>query len=461
MTRAAAVGLAGVLLLGGAAPAAGQSQEPPVTRLLADLIAASAVIGPGETGDHRNHFVPGLETVGVVHELNRAIAIQAASFPLGPISAVVVSRGRPAEEAPLIGAGYTDSAFSIGANRMLFGVSYQTTTFDTFDDLDLRHNPINLYIPHAPAIGDESDRDMMHQVVSLRLNRKVIAFSLDYGWRNRIDVGIVLPIVQMAADARVTTHIVRTASSQRPAVHEFDIIDRGNRTFPRYCAPLEVPAVDLSSLQCNGSSTARGIGDIVGRAKVNLTGGSAGTVAFAVDVRLPTGNKDELIGLGALQVRPAVVVSVDGGRIGARARADYTWSDGELSDELAGRGGAINLDIPDEIGVSVGVDADIARRTTVAFDVIGRMITDLESFSTGTVVFPSRGPGALPSADFIGDEALRLDGTRDLTQIMASLGLRVDIPGGVVAQVNALFPVSKGSGLLPQPMAVFSLTKRY
>ena len=432
-----------------------------MTRLLADLIAASAVIDAGESGNHRTHFVPGLETVGVVHALNRAIALQAASFPLGPVSAVVVSRGRTGEQEPLVGAGYTDTAFSLGASRMLFGVSYQTTTFDTFDDLDLRHNPVNLYIPHAPVTGDESDRDMMHQVVSLRLNRKVVAFSLDYGWRNRVDVGVVIPVVQMAADARVTTHLVRTASSQRPAVHEFDIIDRANRTLPRYCAVLEVPAVDLSSLQCNGSSTARGIGDILGRAKVTLAGGSTGAVAFAVDVRLPTGNKDELLGLGALQVRPAVVFSVDAGRVGARARADYTWSEGELSDELAGSAAGINLDIPDEIGVSVGIDADIARRTTVALDLIGRMVTDLESFSTSTVIFPSRGPGGLPSADFIGDDALRLDGTRDLTQLMAALGLRIDIPGGVVAQVSALFPVTKGSGLLPQPMAVFSLTKRY
>ena len=46
-------------------------------------------------------------------------------------------------------------------------------------------------------------------------------------------------------------------------------------------------------------------------------------------------------------------------------------------------------------------------------------------------------------------------------QMLAALGLRVDIPGGVVAQVNALFPVTSGAGLRPQPMAVFSLTKRY
>jgi hypothetical protein len=187
MTRAGSIALAGFLVLCGAAPAAGQAQEPPVTRLLADLIAASAVIGPGETGDHRLHFVPTLDTIGVVHELNRAIALQAASFPLGPVGAVVTSRGRSGAQEPLFAAGYTDTAFSLGGSRMLFGVSYQTTTFDTFDDLDLRHNPINLYIPHAPgATGDVSDRDMMHQVVSLRLNRKVVAFSLDYGWRDRV-----------------------------------------------------------------------------------------------------------------------------------------------------------------------------------------------------------------------------------------------------------------------------------
>jgi hypothetical protein len=459
MKRAAASGAAGVLLLLGAAPAA--AQEPPITRLLAELVAASAVIGQGTTGDHREHFVPGLNTVGVLHELNRAMALQAATFPMGPTSAVVVSRRRDAaEQAPLFGAGYTDTAFSLGARRLLFGVAYQTTTFDTFDDLDLRASPINLYIPHAPVTGDESDRDMMQQVVSLRLNRKVIAFSLDYGWRNRLDVGVVIPIVQMAADARVTTNLVRTASPQIEAVHEFDVIERANRTLPRYCAPLEIPPVNPLTLQCHGSSTARGIGDIVFRGKVNVVGAATAALAVGVDVRLPSGNADELIGLGALQVKPAVIFSVDAGRVGARLRADYTWSEGELSERLADSLPGVDRSVPDEIGLNVGIDADIAPRTTIALDLIGRLISDLQQFSTGTVVFPSRGPGGLPSASFIGDDALRLDGTRDLTQIMAALGLRADIPGGIMAQVSALFPVS-GGGLRPQPMAVFSLTKRY
>ena len=447
-----------VVLLAAAVPAA--AQEPPVSRLVPELIASAAVIGRGETGDHREHFLPGLSTLGVIHELNRSIALQAAGFPLGPVSPVVSSRGRSGTEQPaLFGAGYTQTAFGLGPKRLLFSVSYQTTTFDTFDDLDLRDSPIHLYIPHAPVTGDDSDRDMLHQVVSLRLNRKTVAFALNYGVGPRIDLGVVLPVVQVAAEARVTTHIVRTASAQNPAVHEFDIIDRANRTFPRYCSDQEVPAPSQTSLECAGSSTARGIGDLLFRGKFALVNASATALAFSVDVRLPTGDADELIGLGATQVTPALAWSLDAGRIGARARAEYTWSEGDLSSRLAEGAEGLDLNVPDEIGLGIGIDADIAPRTTLALDVLGRRTTNMRQFSTGTLVFPGRGPGAAP-ADFIGEDALVQGDTRTLTQVMAALGLRFDVPGGVVAQVSALIPVS-GGGLQPQSMAVFSLTKRY
>lgn len=461
MTRAAAICTAAVLFLAGAAPAAAQAQEPPVSRLIPDLVNISAVINKGETGDHREHFVPGLSSAGVIYELNRAIALQSAGFPLGPTSAVVVSRGPTGANQPrLFGAGYTDTAFSLGSGDLLFSVAYQTTTFEKFDDIGLRNSEMNLYIPHAPVTGDVSDRDMMRQVLSFRLNRKVISFTLGYGWRDRVDVGVVVPIEQIAAEARVTSYIVRTASDQTPAVHEFDIIDRANRTFPRACSPIaQLEIIDPKELECHGSSTARGIGDIMVRGKVKLFG-AASALAVAVDLRLPTGNSDEWLGLGATQVRPALVWSLDAGRVGARARADYTWSNGDLSSRLAEGADGLDLSVPDEIGLGFGIDADIAPRTTLALDLFGRRISDMRQFSSGDAVFPSRGAGPLPSAPFVVDDALLLGGSRDLTQVMAALGMRFDIPGGVMAQVSALVPVS-GGGLQPQSMAVFSLTKRY
>jgi hypothetical protein len=434
------------------------AQQAPVSRLLPEMVKIAAVVGRGETGDHSQHFIPGLFESRAVFEINRAILFQAASFPLGPTATVVTTRGTGSEPR-LFGPGYTDTAFSLGRKRLLFSLSYQSTTFGKFDDLKLRDSGLRLYLPHASVTGDVSDRDLLQETVSIRLNQKVAAFSLAYGFGGRFDVAVVVPVVQMLSDVRVQSLVFRTASAQTPAVHEYNNLDGASRVNPRYCQDNpEIPG-DTDLLECRGTSQARGIGDLVLRGKATLMQNS-GALAVSVDVRFATGDADNLIGLGATQVKPAVVWSVDAGRIGARARAEYTWSNGSLTSKLGEDVANIDLDVPDELGLGLGIDADIARRTTVSVDVIGRRLTKIRQFSRGTVTFPSRGPGPLPSAPFTADDALLVGDPRDLTQVLTAVGLRFDLGGGVTAQASALIPSSQG-GLQSQTTAVFSLTKRY
>jgi hypothetical protein len=443
--------VAASLLLASAAPAA--AQEPPVSRLLPEMINISAVIGRGETGDHRQHFIPLLFASEAVPEVNRTVLSQAAAFPLEPMS-IVVNRRPPGAPPRYFGAGYTDIAFSLGP-KLLLSVSYQSMTFDKIDDIDLRGSGLVFYVPHAAVTGDQSDRDMMQQIASMRLSRKSALFSLSRGWGDRFDARIVVPIVQMSADVRVVSHLIRTASSQSLGPHAYDDIDGASSTLARFCAFGE----SADALECNGSSTARGIGDIGLRGKFTLFQGSS-ALAVALDARLPTGSADELIGLGATQVKPALFWSVDAGRVGVRFRADYTWSQGDLTPRLAEEAPTLDLSVPDEIGVGIGIDTEVAPRTKLSVDVLARQIDQVREFSSGSVVFPSRGPGSLPSTAFTADDALLVGGTRSLTQVVATFGLQFDVPGGLNAQVSALVPVS-GGGLRPHTTAVFALTKRY
>ena len=307
------------------------AQEAPVSRLLPEVLTIAATVGRGETGDHREHFLTGLASVPAIYEINRAVLFQAAAYPYGPTS-LVVTTGATATDPRLVGAGFNGTAISMGSTKLLLGISYQSTTFSKQDDIDLRDSGMVLYIPHGSQTGDESDRDLLQQFVSIRLNRKVATISVSRAWGGRFDAGILVPVVQMANDVRVLTHVVRTASAQTPALHEFNVIDGGSRVNARFCAEgIDDPT---DRIECRGRSTARGIGDLVVWGKATLLDGP-GAVAFTVEARLPTGNADELIGLGATQVKPGVVWSLDRGRIGARARAEYTWSSGKLTSLLA------------------------------------------------------------------------------------------------------------------------------
>lgn len=451
MNRTRAVVAAAGLLMASAVPALAQ-ESTSVAQLLPTLAAEAAVITSGATGDHRNHFAPDQSALAALFELNRVVALQAGGFPFGPSSLAASTPGADGRLYPAAGGSAADTAFTLGGGRMALAVGYQATTFDTLDGLDLRASEINLFLPHAAATGTVSDRDMMQQVVSLRLNRKVVSFALTYGMGDRVDVGVIVPIVQVAADARVTSRIVRTGSSFLPAEHQFDPIEGANRTLPRYCSDFET-GINQEALRCHGSSTARGIGDVVVRAKYRLGGASAG-VAVGADVRLPTGSVDNFIGLGALQVRPNVTFSAVAGRFAPRVRVDYTWSEGELSSDL---GGGVDRDVPDEIGVAAGFDAALNRYVALVFDVAARRIDGLREITTGTVVFPGRGLGG---SNFTAPDALLAGGTRTVMQLMGAGGVRLSLPGGLLGQMSVLMPIGD-DGLQPGPMAVFSLTRSY
>ena len=188
-----------------------------MSRLLPEMVKLSATTERGATGDHRNHFVLGLPT-STIAEFNKGILFETVAFPLGP-AATVVSAQRSGQEERLFGAGYVDTAFTLGAKRWLFSLSYQSMTFASIDDLDLRSGQLAVYVPHAQVTGDVTDRDMMQQLVAFRVNRKTTTFSLGRGWGDRFDMRLVVPLVHMTADARIESNIIRTASPQTDAVH--------------------------------------------------------------------------------------------------------------------------------------------------------------------------------------------------------------------------------------------------
>src|SRR5688572_30532750 len=160
---------------------------------------------------------------------------QAAAYPLGPTSLVVTSAANGTDPR-LVGAGFNGTAISMGSTKLLLGISYQSTSFSKIDDVELRDSGMVLYIPHGSQTSTESDRDLLQQLVSVRLNRKVAAISVSRAWGNRFDAGVIVPVVQMASDVRVLTHVIRTASAQTPALHEFNVIDGGSRVNARFCA---------------------------------------------------------------------------------------------------------------------------------------------------------------------------------------------------------------------------------
>ena len=428
--------LLAVGLLAVPATRASAQTDVPVSRLLSELVFEASKLGPS-TANHDSHFEVAARSVAELEALSAAVGLQVASFPLGITEVgVVVGPDGQAEGTTRFVSGFTGHAGTLGRGRRGFAVTYEGATFEWIDDLNLRDSNINLFHEHTCCIGNQFERDLMHQVVSVALHRKVIGLVTSFGVTDRVDLGVVVPIVEVAADARVTSYILRTATEIEPGIHQFDEIDLGNRTLPGGNIP------PLSGVAGTGSSTARGFGDLIVRGKVGVMQRGPSGVAVAVDVRLPTGDAEEYLGLGTLQVRPAVIFTAGSGRVLARGRVEYAWSGGDATFLE----GANALPVPDELLFAFGVDADIAPRTTLVADFVGRQVPDLPRFDTTDTVFLNRGPGPIPSRNFTAENRLQEAGTESVSLFLGAVGGRFRVTRGRLGQrAPAVFDRRRGA----------------
>jgi hypothetical protein len=109
---------------------------------------------------------------------------------------------------------------------------------------------------------------------------------------------------------------------------------------------------------------------------------------------------------------------------------------------------------------SAGFDAPVVARTTLVVDLMGRRAPNAMAFQSGTTVFPSRGPGPLPSAAFTARNDFGLGDPRTITQVLGSVGARFDLGRATYANVSVLFPTSN-EGLRPLTAAVFSIARGF
>jgi hypothetical protein len=447
-------------LLGSLTPALAGAQSAdhvPVATLVPGMIASGAVLAPGSLApgnDQSNHFVSAASANPALAGLNRTLALQVGGFPIGPTGTTVLFGGDSGTDGKMqFASGYTDGAATLGKGRRSLAVSYQDTTYDWLDGLDLRGSSVNLFTRSACCAATPSDRDLLQETLSLRVHRRATAFVLGYGVTDRLDIGVVVPFVQVVADARVESTILRTATAADPGIHEFNPIGFGDRAIPGGGVQVNGQPT-ASGIAGTGNSAAKGVGDIVLRSKLRLLRSGNQQVAVGLDLQAPTGNADELIGLGATRVTPALMWSMEARRAGARVKIDYTKSFGNLSSLLASPG--VDLKVPNELGYEIGFDLGVAPRTTFVADLVGRRIPGVAGFSTTNTVFGSSGPGPLPSASFVGVNNLQETPLRTLNTMLVSTGARVYLGGPIFADLRVLFPTGS-SGLRPRPTGVFTL----
>jgi hypothetical protein len=456
MRRFAALVIGVLAALSPAMAGAQTTGQVPVAGLLPTLIADGSILTPGSLGNQSDHFVGAFRAIPAVAALNRTLALEVGGFPLGPTGTIVVTNQDGVDNRPKFASGYSDGAATLGRGRRSLAVSYQDTTFESVDGLNLRASDINLFVQNRCCTGTPSDRDVLQETVSLRLHRRVTAFALGYGVNDRFDIGIVVPFVQVVGDARVEANVLRAVGSD-PTIHEFNPIGLGNQTIPGGTLLIaNGTAVPFTGVDNTGNSAKKGIGDVIVRGKLMLLRGGAQHLAVGLDVLAPTGDADNFMGIGATQVTPALMWSLESRRVGARAKVGYTQSFGNLSSLLVAPG--IDRKVPNELGYELGLDLVATSRVTLVADAIARRIPGVTGFTTGNTLYSPSTTGPVSSPDLVAANTSNLQETsaRAINMVLGSAGTRVYLGGGVYADLRVLFP-GAGAGLRMRPTGVFTL----
>jgi len=465
------------------APTSALAQDVPLAQVLPDLVLRDIVLQRGLIGPpHDAHFSP-LTTdlnnpvVGIVQGFNSQMATQFSTFPLGSSTGGLTyvfdeSVGTFRRGSGSFGPLFGERALTIGRRKLSAGFNYQRTSYDTFEGQNLDDGSIKFYlrhqdcctfnllpeapfsefflVPNGTRLTVPFEGDIIEASLSLKATTHTTAVFANYGVTDRWDIGLAVPFVKVNLDARVEALIVRLVTCSTPRVVPMPVPETcfpGTHTFD-YGNPNATQTVQHSG-------QASGLGDIALRTKYHFLRAAGGGLAVAIDLRLPTGDKNDLLGAGGAQAKFLLVASTERGRLGQHVNIGYTAAEGAVAGTLAG---LTSTPLPDEINYSGGIEFVASPRLTVMGDIVGRTLrgagrlelasktfeyTDPAKFPSPTTTprdFAELGISSFPTSSASFDELNPRPG--NLTLLLGTGGVKFNPGGNLLISASVLFPLT-------------------
>jgi hypothetical protein len=355
---------------------------------------------------------------------------------------------------------YAERAETVGRGKISMGVSYQRFRFSSIDGIDLHKVPA--VFSHIADTGPGNspvayEADVIQTTNNINLNIDSTMLYGTVGLTDRVDISVAIPVVsvRMGVDSGATIVRVSGPTFTLP----------GGGTFANPHQFTSDPNSLTHSYSSNGNSS--GIGDVSFRVKTSVWRGPLMGVSLGLDVRTPTGNARELLGSGAVGIKPFVVVSRVGKHFAPHINLGYQWNGrsilgGDLtgstvSEDSAGvaviqNGPAIKRRLPSQLSYTVGAEIGAAKGLTLAVDYLGQTLVDASR------VFRD----AFPTQDIPGGTgALRIptvNGGKDTAVLSsAATGFKYNLFGNVLLTGNILFRLDN-KGLRQDVMPLLGLT---
>lgn len=374
------------------------------------------------------------------YHINNLLAFQLSSFPLGSSAGGFTWTFEPVSgtfnrASESFGPIFAERALTIGKKKLNLGVNYQHVTFDHLDGKSLQGGEIVGYTGLPNYLGVDSV--FFEDRLDLQLTTDTVSVSAMYGLSDRLDVGVAIPINRVSVKASIVSRYgdsvtgTSTATNPNPLCASYYIPTLQARSLP----PLV--RADGCGVAADASGSASGIGDIVVRTKYNFLKRNGGGLAGGVDLRLPTGDETNLLGIAGAQAKLYIAASSGFSRVSPHVNFGYTISGGS---DAASASNSFLIAPPDEVNYAGGADIPLSLRTTVALDIVGRVLRGVGTLEQVPTSFGSRGGDPNKPINFYQEFALR---PGDLHLPLGSAGFKVNPVGNMLLSVNFLFPLSQ------------------
>lgn len=305
----------------------------------------------------------------------------------------------------------TERADTVGARSIAFGSAYQRFTFDSIEGLDLGQIPAVFQHDSAELLGGRED--VVTTVNSIEATVAQFTTFLTVGVTDDFDVSVAVPII--SNDIKVVSDAtIQRLGTTDPMTHFF-VLPNGEVGNRRIFTAI-------------GSSD--GLGDVTIRLK-DTVARRHGSLALALDVRVPTGDAMNLLGSGSPGLRPFVIWSGTFQSVSPHLNVGYQWNGPSV---LAGDpANGISADFPDEIVSAAGADVGVNTRLTIAFDVLTRYVLDGKRLQQQTF-YALDGASTFPNIAFVEDS---------FSSMRGSVGAKTALHENLLLDLNLLFALDQ------------------
>src|SRR5256714_2820259 len=425
-----------VLLVLAASPLPAQGLRDKISQLFIFANGKDPLFLGGTAGSdsatalHADHFVPSAnaDNGSLISFISAAISQNVGNLPVSATSGGSTFRfegGVPVPTSGSPGAVFGARPPPLGRGRVFVGANINRLHFETLRGVNLRD--IEMTFTHASVTGPACDsivgqsctpygvptheNDVIDLRLALDIDMTVTSFFVTFGLLDRVDIGVVLPLV--------STSLRGTSNAQ--------IVPFGGTTAQHFFGGTPANPELFTSRFVEGSAT--GVGDIATRVKINLMRSERTNFAVLGDVRFPTGSAADLLGAGHLAARGLGILSARFGAFSPHANIGYLFRGGSSQNSA--------------VLATIGFDHVMAPWAAIAVDLVSELqVGESKLRLPGTVTYD------LPFRRTV--EPTNIPTERD-DLINGSFGFKFVTHSGIILVANTLWPFNRGG---PRPEVV-------